>query len=148
MNHVPLQAAKNNLRNSPPSCPRVPWSTVIDSFDLGSPLMCRHISPMRIYPKLKSKQCKIHSTCAYNICSHSMTMHHGNKKTDVMIWLGLGQTGTRSTNVETWLENDICLGNIRNHLAQDYILYKLFTGNQLSNEYIEPTVAAVLFIME
>lgn len=45
-------------------------------------------------------------------------------------------------------DNDICLGNIRNHLAQDYILYKLFTGNQLSNEYIEPTVAAVLFIME
>lgn len=27
--------------------------------------MCRHISPMRIYPKNKTKQCKIHSTSAH-----------------------------------------------------------------------------------
>lgn len=49
--------------------------------------MCRHISPMRIYPKNKTKQCKIHSTSAH------------------ISWATIKQEQAHLTEYDTCLEN-------------------------------------------
>ena len=49
-NSPPLQR-KGDLQNSPLFCPKVHWSAEVDFFGEGNPLMCKHISLLRIGPK-------------------------------------------------------------------------------------------------
>lgn len=56
---VPLHCKTNSphckeqgdLQNSPLFCPKVHWSAEVDFFGEGNPLMCKHISLLRIGPK-------------------------------------------------------------------------------------------------